>query len=145
MIISPDKSKLTLERLAIENQFLKENLKLNINEIIKRKQDIKKLNELYDLELILTQNRKIFGFEIEYKSKDKVEANSEVISLIKSIFRQNYGNIIKELNQIYNFIHLRLKYNMIYETREIETPLFIIRQINPKYILKKQENLIENY
>lgn len=145
MIITSNKSNCTLERLAVENEFLKENLKQNINELIKRKKELKYEIEQNELAIILKSNRKTFCYEIlklpEFEYNHDIELKVE--KFLKEEFENN-GNKIKELIKIYNFYYIKTKYNEIKETLKIETPEFVIEQINPKFIMKKQKNLITN-
>ena len=138
MIIAPDKSKCTLERLAIENKFMTENLKRNTDELLKRKEELKKLNEINEFELLLRKSRKTFCFE--YKILENHEdIEIEIQQFIKQKIIEFNNNKIKELLKIYNFFYIKTKYNQIIETEEYITPHFKLNQINPKYLLKKQK------
>lgn len=143
MIISTNKSKLTLERLAIENYFLTKNVRLNIKEINKRLQKLKTLKEIYELEKIIQEPRKIFAFEIDYKENDKYFIDREVQDFVKNTFEKNQSNKIKKYLQLQNFIYIKVKYNIICTTKEYQCGIFDLRQINPKYIIKKQKNEIQ--
>ena len=143
MIISTNKSKLTLERLAIENYFLTKNVRLNIKEINKRLQKLKTLKEIYELEKIIQEPRKIFAFEIDYKDNDKYFIDREVQDFVKNTFEKNQSNKIKKYLQLQNFIYIKVKYNIICTTKEYQCGIFDLRQINPKYIIKKQKNEIQ--
>ncbi len=134
MLVPSDKSQMTIERLAIETGFLCDNLKWNMCELKKRKDELKKLDEIYDLELLLRKSRKKFGFQIM-----KIDENFSEMDVF--YFIKNYvispTNDIKEYNKIYDFVYIKLKYNEIIENKEWTTPTFQIRQMNPKFILKK--------
>ena len=143
MIISTNKSKLTLERLAIENYVLTKNVRLNIKESNKRLQKLKTLKEIYELEKIIQEPRKIFAFEIDYKENDKYFIDREVQEFIKNTFEKNQSNKIKKYIQLQNFIYIKVKYNIICTTKEYQCGIFDLRQINPKYIIKKQKNEIQ--
>ena len=141
MIVSPDKASMTIERLAIENYFLSKNIKLNIKELNKRKQKIKNLKELYELEELLLKPRKIFAWEINYKNNEPQNVNLEVEKFLKDKFKVSMDNSIKEYYQLENYVYIKLKYNILYDIKEFECGIFALRQINPKSIIKKQKNL----
>ena len=141
MIVSPDKASMTIERLAIENYFLSKNIKLNIKELNKRKQKIKNLKELYELEELLLKPRKIFAWEINYKNNEPQTVNLEVEKFLKDKFKVSMENSIKEYYQLENYVYIKLKYNILYDIKEFECGIFGLRQINPKSIIKKQKNL----
>lgn len=141
MIVSPDKASMTIERLAIENYFLSKNIKLNIKELNKRKQKIKNLKELYELEELLLKPRKIFAWEINYKNNEPQTVNLEVEKFLKDKFKVSMENSIKEYYQLENYVYIKLKYNILYDIKEFECGIFALRQINPKSIIKKQKNL----
>ena len=141
MIVSPDKASMTIERLAIENYFLSKNIKLNIKELNKRKQKIKNLKELYELEELLLKPRKIFAWEINYKNNEQQNVNLEVEKFLKDKFKVSMDNSIKEYYQLENYVYIKLKYNILYDIKEFECGIFALRQINPKSIIKKQKNL----
>ena len=141
MIVSPDKASMTIERLAIENYFLSKNIKLNIKELNKRKQKIKNLKELYELEELLLKPRKIFAWEINYKNNEPQTVNLEVEKFLKDKFKVSMDNSIKEYYQLENYVYIKLKYNILYDIKEFECGIFALRQINPKSIIKKQKNL----
>ena len=143
MIISTNKSKLTLERLAIENYFLTKNVRLNIKEITKRLKKLKTLKEIYELEKIIQEPRKIFAFEIDYKENDKYFIDREVQEFVKNTFEKNQSNKIKKYLQLQNFIYIKVKYNIICSTKEYQCGIFFLHQINTKYIIKKQKNEIQ--
>ena len=131
MIIAKDKTKLTSERIAIENKFLLENLNNNIKELEKRSDLIKKLNNINQEEILFQKNRKTFGFEIEnLKIEDKKEINWFVT---KEIFKKNK---ISKYVQINNLIYVKTAYNQYLNTLEWETPIFKIRQIDPNKFFK---------
>lgn len=136
MIVTKDKARCTAERLAIENSFLAENLILNTEEILKRKNEIKKLNEIYDFELIIQNPRKTFGFEVEIFDKDNDDV--DIFYFIKNYILDNI-NKIKYYIKIGNFIYIKTKYNQIINTPQWCTPEYNLYQINPKLILKKNE------
>ena len=52
------------ERLAVDKIYLVDNLKMNVKEIMKRISELKELESIYNLELILRKSRKCFAFEI---------------------------------------------------------------------------------
>lgn len=137
MIVAPDKTQCTTERLAIENGFLIDNLKMNCEEIKKRQEELKKLDELYEFELKLRKSRKKFAFEIK-KIDDQYE-DIEPYQFIKDFIKDN-KNEIKEYTKIYDFILVKLKYNQIIETKEWCLPHFLLRQMDPCNILKKNKN-----
>ena len=141
MIVSPDKASMTIERLAIENYFLSKNIKLNIKELNKRKEKIKNLKELYELEELLLKPRKIFAWEINYKNNESQTVNLEVEKFLKDKFKVSMENSIKEYYQLENYVYIKLKYNILYDIKEFECGIFALRQINPKSIIKKQKNL----
>ena len=141
MIVSPDKASMTIERLAIENYFLSKNIKLNIKELNKRKQKLKNLKELYELEELLLKPRKIFAWEINYKNNEPQNVNLEVEKFLKDKFKVSMDNSIKEYYQLENYVYIKLKYNILYDIKEFECGIFALRQINPKSIIKKQKNL----
>ena len=141
MIVSPDKASMTIERLAIENYFLSKNIKLNIKELNKRKQKLKNLKELYELEELLLKPRKIFAWEINYKNNEPQTVNLEVEKFLKDKFKVSMDNSIKEYYQLENYVYIKLKYNILYDIKEFECGIFALRQINPKSIIKKQKNL----
>ena len=141
MIVSPDKASMTIERLAIENYFLSKNIKLNIKELNKRKQKLKNLKELYELEELLLKPRKIFAWEINYKNNESQTVNLEVEKFLKDKFKVSMDNSIKEYYQLENYVYIKLKYNILYDIKEFECGIFALRQINPKSIIKKQKNL----
>ena len=92
MIVSPDKASMTIERLAIENYFLSKNIKLNIKELNKRKQKIKNLKELYELEI----NSYIFShISIASSDKSSTDFMLEHIFLANDIF-DSFGCLFVE-------------------------------------------------
>ena len=116
MIIAKDKTKLTSERIAIENKFLLENLNNNIKELEKRSELIKKLNNINQEEILFQKNRKTFGFEIDdLKIEDKKEINWFVT---KEIFKKNK---ISKYVQINNLIYVKTAYNQYLNTLENKT------------------------
>ena len=83
MIVSPDKTRCTIERLALENGYLLENLSNNIQEILKRKEELKQLEAIYNFEVRLRKKRKCYAFEV-------IIINDEMFDFTKFCINSNF-------------------------------------------------------
>ena len=135
MIVSPDKTRCSIERLALENGYLMENLKLNINEIYKRKEELKNLEAIYNFEIRLRKKRKCYAFEIIVHDEEHYEEEDIFYFLKNYVF--NKDNKIKIYTKFGNILYIKLKSDELIENKEWNTPHCLLRQIDPKSIIKK--------
>lgn len=135
MIVAPDKTRCSVERLALENGYLIENLKLNVKEILKRKSELKQLEEIYNFELRLRKKRKCYAFEI-LNILDELFEEEDIFYFLKNyVFSK--GNKIKIYTKLGNVIYIKLKSDELIENKEWTAPYCVLRQIDPKSIIKK--------
>ena len=135
MIVSPDKTRCTIERLALENGYLLENLSNNIQEILKRKEELKQLEAIYNFEVRLRKKRKCYAFEVIIINDEMFDFTDVFYFLKDYVFKPD--NKIRVYTKLSNIIYVKLKSDELIENKEWNCQHYILRQIDPKNIIKK--------